>query len=359
MSTLQQQPENLRFITLRAGGQKFAMTSSSIVGALETLSMKPVANEQYPRAIGMANVEGKELPVFNLADWLGIKERRESGSAQSILVQGTSGRFVLQARDLSAAHTLPDGKSVSLPAPLDRLVGHQYLAILKWSTTTQDLREKQLTDRIMSWRSRKPEQPDELFLQLNHDAFLTSATPTSSQTQIDHIASITVDQTADQNSPSSGTSRDLSKTAKPRLMLFSPTPDTLADRPYLFGISASQVVEICRPMPVVPVPGANECVAGIVNWRGTIVPVLRMAEMVGLEGILPGQAQRLLIALTPNGRNLIGVQVLSAMRTEDLPIVNTPHPRSSEEIARYVHGSYELEHETLVMPNLNSMMQHA
>jgi chemotaxis signal transduction protein len=49
-----------------------------------------------------------------------------------------------------------------------------------------------------------------------------------------------------------------------------------------FGISVSKVREILRPIDLFPVPGMGAGVEGVINLRGEIIPVVKMASLIGV-----------------------------------------------------------------------------
>lgn len=342
MTTNHRQVDAFHFIAFRLGDQTFAIDAAAVVSQHETGVINPD---------GTFSHDGEFLPVVKVAERLGVDDRGHDGRGHFIIVRGIQGRAALQIRGISRSLKIPLSDSRPLPPPLDRLVGNRYSAILKWSAVVHEQGDKQIV-----WDAKREEKREELFLLVNHDAFLRTPDNevAASSAAATAEAAVSLPAEANVSNPAVGP-----LSLKQRLFLFSPALKSQGERPYKFGMSASQVMEVCRLLPIVPVPGATGHVVGIVNWREEVVPVLRMAEMVGLEGVGSAKAQRLLIALAPNGRDLVAVQVLSDIRTQSLPIVPLPQPLPNAVASRYLHGSYALEHETLMMPNLKSMLQLA
>ncbi|MDB5391123.1 MAG: cheW [Planctomycetaceae bacterium] len=352
MSTNRTQPDSFRFIAFRLGDQTFAIDADAVISAHETGVVSSGGTFTYAR---------EELPVVKAADWLGIDDRGHDGRGHFIIIRGPQKHLALQIRGISRSLRIPASDSRPLPPPLDRLVAERYTAILKWSAAVHDHGEKEIV-----WDSKREEKREELFLLMNHEAFLrdpaSQATLSLPAPETASSTEANTESTTDSSTQiPSGTQRpaQLEQALKQRLFLFSPALKSQGERPFSFGISAAQVMEVCRLLPIVPVPGASGHVAGVINWRDEIVPVLRMAEMIGLEGVGAAKAQRLLIAIAPNGHDLVAVQVLSDIRTRQFPMAQVPQPLQNAIVSRYLHGSYEFEHETLVMPNLKSMLRLA
>ena len=53
--------------------------------------------------------------------------------------------------------------------------------------------------------------------------------------------------------------------------------------PENYGVPVAKIREIIRPMNTFPVPGLSEPVAGVINLRGEIIPVVRMHPVLGIE----------------------------------------------------------------------------
>lgn len=345
MSFRRQQQETFRCIAFRLGRQTFAVDAASVVSAHEAGYVGPVQPDCLPGATGTLRYGEESLSVFNVARWLGIEEQRDDRE-HCIIVQAHGQRIVLQVRDVSRVLTMAPEKRVPLPPPLDQLVGDRYSAIVKWTSEA-----RQLTADDVALGVKGQEQQQDMFLQIQPNVFLQEK---SAQVVKPILATGVGEQKVQVGKPRASTA-----SSRHRLLMFAPSLEPLGDRECLFGISAAQVLEVCRPLRVVPVPGAGEQVLGVVDWRDSVVPVLKMAELVGMESLSDDGAQRLLIAKSPQGNHLIGVHVTSAIRTQAMPLPYVAKQFPVKSGSRYFYGAYELERETLLMPNLLSMLGQA
>ncbi len=50
-----------------------------------------------------------------------------------------------------------------------------------------------------------------------------------------------------------------------------------------FGLRVHHVREILRPGPLTPVPPCSDVISGLMNLRGSLLPVLDLSGMMGLE----------------------------------------------------------------------------
>jgi chemotaxis signal transduction protein len=140
-----------------------------------------------------------------------------------------------------------------------------------------------------------------------------------------------------------------------QLVLFSTLAMPAGQRPVSFGLSLAHVAEICEPLPVVPVPAAPAGVAGLVRWREHLVAVVDLAHLLGLPAVVPEKRMRLLIARTPGPSGLLGFLVRPGIRVLRLPVASVPSPRLLPVDLSRVRAVVELEGETLIVPDLNSL----
>ena len=154
-----------------------------------------------------------------------------------------------------------------------------------------------------------------------------------------------------------------------QLVVFRVTPPHPSERATSFGLSISQVPEIIEPPPIVPVPGADPMVLGLVNWRGWPVPVLDLAGRLGLATPRTDEHSRLIIAcatgVSGNGTRdtngtkarLVGILVQPAVRVLRLPVTHRPSSRPLPFDAALIRAIVETEGETLVVPDLGRTLR--
>lgn len=81
----------------------------------------------------------------------------------------------------------------------------------------------------------------------------------------------------------------------------------------LFALRLNSVREVLRPMPVTRVPMANPCTAGLINVRGTVVPLVDPRPLWEGE-ITPGtEDTRILIVDVPRRR---GDVIVAGLRVD-------------------------------------------
>lgn len=63
----------------------------------------------------------------------------------------------------------------------------------------------------------------------------------------------------------------------------------------VFALPAMLLAEIIRPRPLTRVPHSPPCLLGVINLRGTILPVVSLAGLLGLPEATPGPNSRILV----------------------------------------------------------------
>jgi len=145
-----------------------------------------------------------------------------------------------------------------------------------------------------------------------------------------------------------------------QIVVFQVTRPNPTARAISFGLSISQVPEILEAPPVTPIPATPAFVSGLVNWRGLPVPVIDLAGRMGLGQVPDDKRTRLIIArgTVASGKGAwVGLTSRSAIRLLRLPIVYHPCCRSLPFDPALTRGVFELENETLVIPNIQGILQ--
>jgi purine-binding chemotaxis protein CheW len=84
----------------------------------------------------------------------------------------------------------------------------------------------------------------------------------------------------------------------------------------IFAIDVSQVREVVRWQPITPLPHAPELIDGVIDLRGSVVPVINLGRALGGEPTQPGLRSR--IAVTEVEGLVVGLAVDAA--TEVIPV---------------------------------------
>jgi chemotaxis signal transduction protein len=137
-----------------------------------------------------------------------------------------------------------------------------------------------------------------------------------------------------------------------RVLLFSAPGNAL-----VFGLSFSQVLEVCAGLPQIVVPGAPNHVLGMVQWRERPVAVIDIAGLTGLAPFSLERQVRVLIVRPGAGAEIIGIPVETEIRWRTLPLPHQPYGRELPVNPRYVRGVFDIGDEVLLIPDLNAIVE--
>jgi purine-binding chemotaxis protein CheW len=141
-----------------------------------------------------------------------------------------------------------------------------------------------------------------------------------------------------------------------KIVLFDTAEPAPRVRRVTFALGITQVLEVLGRLPLLPVPNAPPACLGVVNWREWTVPVLDLAQRLGLAPTIPSELSRLLIARPLGKSDLVGFLVRPAVRVLRLPVAHQPSTRDLGLDWSLVKGCVELKNETLVLPDLAAIL---
>jgi purine-binding chemotaxis protein CheW len=123
-----------------------------------------------------------------------------------------------------------------------------------------------------------------------------------------------------------------------------------------FGLDIDRVQEITPRTDITPVPGAPSFVLGVINLRGTIIPVLDSRLRFHLEPAEPTPKTRIIIMnLAGRGTGLQVDAVSEVVRLEDLTIRETP-PLVAGVRSDYLAGMVTVGNRLITLINLDKIL---
>ena len=144
-----------------------------------------------------------------------------------------------------------------------------------------------------------------------------------------------------------------------RILVFSVADSAPREHPLVFGLSVTQVPEVLNPLPLIPVPGAPAFVLGVARWRGAPVPVIDLGVRMGLPAVAAGGKNRLMITSGARKDSRLGFLIQPAVRSLLLPVAHRPCVRDLGLDVALMKGAVELDHETLVIPDIHRLLESA
>ena len=123
-----------------------------------------------------------------------------------------------------------------------------------------------------------------------------------------------------------------------------------------FGVDILKVMEIIRTMEITKVPKAPEFVEGVINLRGTVIPIIDLRRRFGLEP-KAGDTSTRIIVIEINGMT-VGFVVDSVSEVLGIP-ANTVEPAPavvSGLDSDYISGVGKLEDRLLILLDLDKLL---
>jgi purine-binding chemotaxis protein CheW len=122
-----------------------------------------------------------------------------------------------------------------------------------------------------------------------------------------------------------------------------------------FGIEVLKVQEIIRFIKPVKVPKAPDCVDGVINFRGDIIPILNLRRIFGLEPL--NYDEFTVIIIVKSGEKTFGMIVDSVSDIITIPEANIqPSEFSSKEKTKYLKAMARLENRLILMLDLERVV---
>ncbi len=123
------------------------------------------------------------------------------------------------------------------------------------------------------------------------------------------------------------------------------------------GIPISRIQEFLRPQPVTPVPLAPATILGLMSLRGQIVPVINLAERLGVQMQDGGAEAFNVLIRTPDGPVSLLVDRVGDV-VEVSPDTFEPAPDTLRSSLRpLIRGAYKLERKLLLALDAESAVQ--
>jgi len=113
------------------------------------------------------------------------------------------------------------------------------------------------------------------------------------------------------------------------------------------GIQITRIQEILRPQPVTPVPLTSSVILGLMSLRGQIVPVINLAERLGMQMHEGAEAFNVLIRTSDGPVSLLVDRVGDVVEVP--PEAFEPAPDTLRPALRsLIRGAYKLEKRLLL-----------
>lgn len=123
-----------------------------------------------------------------------------------------------------------------------------------------------------------------------------------------------------------------------------------------YGVDISAVNTIIRMQEITEIPRSPEFVEGVINLRGSIIPVIDLRKRLGLRVNEPTRASRIIVIEANN--QMIGMVVDAVAETVRLPqsAIEPPSPIVLSADVEYVRGIGKLSDRLVVLLDLDKVL---
>jgi purine-binding chemotaxis protein CheW len=123
-----------------------------------------------------------------------------------------------------------------------------------------------------------------------------------------------------------------------------------------FVIDILRVQEIIRTQQLTRVPNSPDCMEGVMNLRGKIIPVIALRRRFGLEYIAPDKQNRIVVIEIEG--NVFGFAVDAVSEVLRIPANRVePPPRLGPVEREYVSGVGKLDNRLLILLNTDRLLK--
>jgi chemotaxis signal transduction protein len=307
--------ERLRLVYCRTGDESYCLDMGLIQSIQRYERMQRSPDRDGP--LGWLNHQGSRLPVFSMAERLGGSAIGGAAAQGAIVVlRGQTVPWGLAVDRVSRPFDVTPDKVMAVPGPA------QSGAFQSVVLTPEGLVLRLLPDQLHRAAHARESAPAP-YRKPPVSQFIAAA-------------------------PQPGTGR---------VLLFAASGDAATEAALAFGLSFSQVLEVCSGLPHVAVPGARKHVLGMVQWRERPVAVIDIVGLAGLPPVSYERGARVLIVRPGAGAQVIAVPVKTGIRWQTLPLPHQPYPRELPLDLRYVRGVFDIGAEVLLIPDLNAIVE--
>jgi purine-binding chemotaxis protein CheW len=125
-----------------------------------------------------------------------------------------------------------------------------------------------------------------------------------------------------------------------------------------FALDILRVQEIIRLQELTRVPSSPDCMDGVMNLRGKIIPVITLRTRFGLDRAAPDEQTRIVVIETKG--TVLGMIVDSVSEVLRIPADSVePPPRLGKVDREYVSGVGKIDDRLLILLDVDRLMEDA
>ncbi len=318
--------EQRRFLPCRVGDEIYSFDTRDVQTVMQG-NQVTYAGGRADGQTGKLLIQGTEIPVLRLSSILGDSDHRPAHE-HVVVVSTREGACGFLVDVVLRACRVPDSNIQVLPSVTQG--GERFFrAVLR------------LTDHQTAGRGTSSEAHSD-----------TTSSSASLVLNVDRLCGLETQEILADASSSVDLGRvRIDMRDNERLMLFAaslPTPD---GSPAWIALSVTQVLEVTQSGPALPVPGSQDMLHGLIEWRHHFIPLIALEGCLGLVGADANSHNRIVVARCSN-RQIVAFPTTGNVRTIRLPIETTGGPASIGLNFDCIRFSCRTEDGVLILPSL-------
>lgn len=353
--------ELVRIIRCGIGSETYCLEMSSVDSVAEASLIQSFDQASDNGQIGIITTENGDVPVYRLSERLSREVIETADREHVVILKSSFGRWAVQVGSVSRVTQVRVDQIVRVPEVVMDPTRNVFKGVVLFSGASQADTATETSRFLIDRDSDKPttqaaEETASISLLLSPERLHPEAKPLL----IESDRSAGGSPASASNEAQEEGSRRAACTTKPRkgqLVMLSITNDLIDKQRCAVGLSMAQILEVVSQLPMIPVPTAPGFVVGLACWRNQPVPLLNLAHRVGLPSTL--DKQRIVIARSTDAHDLIAFPVDSAIRSLKLPLEAKPCLVPLGIRPDFVRGAYQVNEETLVVPDLHRVLASA
>ncbi len=114
-----------------------------------------------------------------------------------------------------------------------------------------------------------------------------------------------------------------------------------------YGVPIFSVSEVVRLVAITPLPESSDIVEGVINLRGQTIPVVNLAQRLGLRS--PAYHPDTSLVILTHGEGFMAVPVESVNEVRDVPSESIVLPQNAGQHSELLTGVAEMGEEHLIV----------
>ena len=123
-----------------------------------------------------------------------------------------------------------------------------------------------------------------------------------------------------------------------------------------FGFNIFQIKEINKMMDITQIPNSQSSVKGVVNLRGSVIPVISLREKLGFSEVEYNNSTRIIVVEYKTKSIGFIVDEVSEVLRIDSSIIEKPPEMTTSVESTYINGVAKLENRLLILLDLDKIL---